>query len=39
MVMQQLEAQLPPVVFAAAIARGRARQIDEVVAELIGDKT
>jgi len=39
MVMQQLEAQLPPEVFAAAIARGRARQIDEVVAELIGDKT
>ena len=35
--LRQLEAQLPPEVFAAAVARGRRRQIDEVVAELIGE--
>ena len=35
--LRQLEAQLPPEVFAAAVARGRARQIDEVVAELVGE--
>jgi len=29
---------LPPEVFAAAVARGRARQIDEVVAELVGER-
>jgi predicted ATPase/DNA-binding SARP family transcriptional activator len=34
--LRQLEAQLLPEVFAAAVARGRARQIDEVVAELVG---
>jgi len=36
--MRQLEARLPPEIFAAAIARGRARQIDDVVAELVGDR-
>ena len=35
--LRQLEAQLPPEVFAAAVARGRARQIDDVVAELVGE--
>ncbi len=36
--MRQLEAQLPPEVFAAAVARGRTRKLDDVVAELIGDR-
>jgi tetratricopeptide (TPR) repeat protein len=35
--LRQLEAQLSPEVFVAATARGRQRQIDEVVAELIGE--
>jgi tetratricopeptide (TPR) repeat protein len=34
--LRKLEVQLQPEVFAAATARGRARQVDEVVAELIG---
>jgi len=33
--LQGLAARLPPEIFAAATARGRQRQIDEVVAELI----
>ena len=35
--LRKLETQLPPEVFGAAVARGRARQIDEVVAELIAE--
>ena len=38
MVMRQLSFQLPPEVFTAAVARGRARQIDEVVSELVKDE-
>ena len=34
--LSELEAELPPEVFAAATARGRAREIDEMVAELVG---
>ena len=37
--LRALEAQLPPETFAAVTARGRQRQIDEVVAELVGDET
>ena len=33
--LQKLETQLPPEVFAAALERGRHRQIDEVVAQLL----
>jgi predicted ATPase/DNA-binding SARP family transcriptional activator len=36
--LQDLQTHLPPQVFAAATARGRARQIDDVVAELVGEK-
>jgi hypothetical protein len=36
--MRQLDFQLPAEVFAAAVARGRARQVDDVVAELVGEK-
>ncbi len=32
--LKELAAQLPPEVFAAALERGRQRQIDEVVAQL-----
>jgi hypothetical protein len=32
----ELEAELPSDAFAAATARGRARQVDDVVAELVG---
>ncbi len=32
--LQMLAAQLPPEVFAAAAARGRSRQVEEVVAEI-----
>ena len=32
--LQKLEAQLSPEVYAAAIARGRARSVEEIVAEL-----
>ena len=35
--LRALEAQLPPETFAAVTARGRQRQIDEVVAQLIGE--
>ncbi len=35
--LRQLEMRLPPEVFAAATTRGRARQIDDVVAELVGE--
>jgi hypothetical protein len=38
MVMRPLEIRLPPEVFAAAIARSRSCQVDEVVAELIWDR-
>jgi len=38
MVMRHLENRLPPEIFAAATARGRARQVDDVVAELVGDR-
>ncbi len=34
--LAEVEAELPAEVFAAAAARGRARQVDEVVAELVG---
>jgi len=34
--LEKLAAQLPPAVFAAATARGRSRQVDEVVAEIVG---
>jgi predicted ATPase len=34
--LRELEAQLPPAVFAAAAARGRCRQVDEMVAEIAG---
>ncbi len=36
--LRQLEVQLPPEVFAAAVARGRARQVADVVAEIVGDQ-
>ena len=35
--LAELEAELPAEQFAAAAARGRARELDEVVAELIGE--
>ncbi len=35
--LRQLETELSPEVFAAAVARGRSRQIDDVVAQLIGE--
>jgi DNA-binding SARP family transcriptional activator/predicted ATPase len=34
--LQDLAALLPPDVFAAATARGRSRQVDDVVAEIVG---
>ena len=37
--LAELEAELPAEQFAAAAARGRARELDEVVAELIGNPT
>jgi hypothetical protein len=36
--MQELETWLPPDRITAAVARGRARQVDDVVAELVGEK-
>ena len=33
--LNELAAQIPPDVFAAAVTRGRTRQIDDVVAELV----
>jgi len=36
-VVRQRKARLPPEVFAAAVARSRTRQIDEMVAELVGE--
>jgi tetratricopeptide (TPR) repeat protein len=35
-VLRELAVQLPPNVFAAAVERGRSRQVDDVVAELVG---
>jgi hypothetical protein len=32
--LRELEAELPPDVFAAAVGRGRSRELDDVVAEL-----
>jgi predicted ATPase/DNA-binding SARP family transcriptional activator len=34
--LRRLETLLPPEIFAAATARGRSRQVDEVVAEIMG---
>jgi hypothetical protein len=34
--LRELEAEVPPDVFAAAVARGRERQLDALIADLLG---